>query len=128
MPSIDNRPDGRYRARWREYLGGPQRTRQFKRKGDAVRFLDGIRGDLAYGLYVDPAGARTLFRDYAESWRVSQVHRPEPLAPREARRGRQTTGGEAKAGGQQHPLEAGPEVGSTAMAHTAPGGPSACGT
>ncbi len=27
MASIDKRPDGRYRARWREYPGGPQKTR-----------------------------------------------------------------------------------------------------
>ena len=76
MASIDKRPDGRYRARWREYPGGPQKTRQFDRKADAQRFLDGIRGDLARGLYVDPAGGRVLFRDYAEQWRSVQVHRP----------------------------------------------------
>ena len=76
MASIDKRPDGRYRARWREYPGGPQRTRQFDRKGDAERFLDGIRGDLAHGHYVDPAGARTAFRECAEAWRAAQVHRP----------------------------------------------------
>ena len=66
MASIDRRPDGRYRARWREYPGGPQKTRTFDRKGDADRFLDAVRGDLARGLYVDPAGGRTLFGDYAE--------------------------------------------------------------
>ena len=75
MASIDKRPDGGYRARWREYPGGPQKTRQFARKGDALLFLDAIRGDLAHGLYVDPAGGRALFRDYAEEWRSTQVHR-----------------------------------------------------
>ena len=75
MASIDKRADGRYRARWREYPGGPQKTRQFDRKGDADRFLDAVRGDLAHGMYIDPAGGRTLFRDYAEQWRVGQVHR-----------------------------------------------------
>lgn len=73
--SIDKRPSGGYRPRWRKYPAGPQKTRHFDRKGDAERFLDGIRGDLAHGLYVDPAGVRTLFRDYAESWRAGQVHR-----------------------------------------------------
>ena len=29
MASIDKRFDGRYRARWREYTGGPQKTRHF---------------------------------------------------------------------------------------------------
>jgi hypothetical protein len=31
MASIDKREDGTYRARWREYPGGPQKTRQFAR-------------------------------------------------------------------------------------------------
>jgi len=75
VASIDKRPDGRYRARWREYPGAPQKTRQFTRKRDADRFLDSVRGDLAHGLYVDPAGGRTLFGDYAEQWRAAQVHR-----------------------------------------------------
>jgi hypothetical protein len=73
MASIDKRPDGRYQARWR---AGPQKTRHFDRKGDADRFLDVIRGDIAHALYVDPAGGRTLFQEYAEQWRVGQVHRP----------------------------------------------------
>lgn len=75
MASIDKRPDGRYRARWREYPGGPQKTQQFDRKADAVRFLDGIRGDLAHGLYIDPGAGRILFKEYAEQWRAGQVHR-----------------------------------------------------
>ena len=76
MASIDKRPNGGYRARWREHPGGPQQTRQFARKVDAVRFLDGIRGDIAHGLYVDPNGGRTPFQDYAERWRAGQLHRP----------------------------------------------------
>ena len=62
-----------------EYASGPQRTRQFTRKGHAERFLDAIRGDLTRGIYVDPAGGRTLFGDYAEEWRAGQV-RPRPHA------------------------------------------------
>ena len=30
---------------------------------------------MARGVYIDPAGDRVLFRDYAESWRAAQVHR-----------------------------------------------------
>lgn len=76
MASIDRRPNGRYRARWREYPGGPQRTRNFDRKVDAQRFLDGVKGDLLRGSYIDPANARMPFRQYAEEWRKGQVHRP----------------------------------------------------
>lgn len=76
MASIDKRPNGKWRARWREYPAGPQKTRHFDRKVDAEHFLDRIRGDLARGLYIDPAGGRVTFREYAEAWRVAQVHRP----------------------------------------------------
>ena len=83
------RPNGQWAARWRAstndrtgttgrgggYTGGPQKTRQFERKADAQRFLDGVRGDLARGLYVDPDGGRVKFREYAEQWRTGQVHR-----------------------------------------------------
>lgn len=85
MASIDKRPDGRYRARWREYPGGPQKTRRFHRKGDADRFLDAVRGDIAHGVYIDPAGGKTLFREYAEEWRAGQVHRPSTVTQCERR-------------------------------------------
>jgi hypothetical protein len=75
MASMDKRSNGHYRARWREYPGGPQKTRQFKRKVDADHFLDRIRGDLAHGRYVDPDGGRILFEPYAEKWRKMQQHR-----------------------------------------------------
>ena len=71
---------GRYRARWREYPGGPQRTKHFARKADAQRFLDGVQGDLLRGLDVDPANGRMLFRDYAEEWRAAQMHRASTAA------------------------------------------------
>jgi len=74
MASIDKRRDGKYRVRWREYPGGPQRARHFQRKAEAQLFADGVRGDLARGVYIDPGGGRTLFRDYAEMWRAAQVH------------------------------------------------------
>ena len=84
MASIDRRQDGHYRARWREYPGAPQKTKQFRRKKDAELFLDAIRGDLAHGRYVDPAGGLTLFRDYAEQWRAGQVHRTSTAAQAES--------------------------------------------
>ena len=83
MASIDKRANGRYLARWREYPGAPQKTRTFHRKKDAERFLDHIRGDLARGLYIDPAGGQIPFREYAEEWRAAQMHRaPPPSRPR----------------------------------------------
>jgi integrase len=76
MASIDKRPDGRYRARWREYPSGPQKSRHFARKVDAQHFLDRVSGEIVRGTYVDPGAGRIAFRDYAEQWRAAQVHRP----------------------------------------------------
>jgi integrase len=75
VASIERRPDGKWRTRWREHPGGPQRTRHFDRKVDAEQFLDGIRGDLVRGSYVDPMAGRILFGDYARIWQAAQVHR-----------------------------------------------------
>lgn len=76
MASID-RPNGRqWRARWREYPGGPQHYRHFEKKAQAQQFLDRLRGDLARGDYVDPNEARrTTFGGYAETWAASQPWR-----------------------------------------------------
>jgi len=75
MASIDKRPNGNYRIRWRETPGATQKTRTFERKKDAVRFLDHIRGDLARGMYIDPDGGQIPFQEYAEEWRAAQMHR-----------------------------------------------------
>lgn len=80
MASIDKRPGGKWRARYRERPGGPQRTRQFDRKIDAERWLDVIRGDLARGTYIDPTGGQVTFGAYADSWRAAQIHRPSTAA------------------------------------------------
>jgi integrase len=72
MGSIDKRPDGKWRARWREYPGGPQRTKHFRRQIDAQRFLDGIRGDLVRGTYVDPNAGRQSFSAFADEWAEAQ--------------------------------------------------------
>jgi integrase len=64
-----------WRARWREYPGGPQKAKHFERKIDAQRFLTGIEHSQLTGSYVDPAAGRITFRAYAEGWGAVQVHR-----------------------------------------------------
>jgi len=59
MASIDKRPDGKWRARYREVPGGPQKTKHFKLKRDAEDFVLAIATDLRRGVYVDPALGRT---------------------------------------------------------------------
>jgi integrase len=64
MASIDKRPNGTWRARWREYPGGPQRTRAFARKVDAQEFMVSIEHQLRSGTYVDPAAGKVTLREW----------------------------------------------------------------
>lgn len=81
------RPERRGKgARWRvRYLDpdGRERSRSFERKADAQRHLAQVVTDSARGTYLDPGGARTVLRDYAETWRAAQVHRPTTRAQAE---------------------------------------------
>ena len=76
MASIDKRPDGKWRARYREHAGGPQRSRHFDRKVDAERFLTNVQSRLFDGSYVDPSAGQQTLGDYAAAWQAGQVHRP----------------------------------------------------
>lgn len=82
MASIDKRPDGRYRARWREYAGGPQRTKSFGRKVDAERWLVKTQHDLLTGTYVAPEAGRVTVEAYYRMWlaRMASTWRPATVA------------------------------------------------
>jgi hypothetical protein len=75
MASIAKRGNGQYRARYRD-AGGKEHSRHFARKTDAQRWLDEVTTSVVTGQYVDPKAGRVTFREYAELWRVAQVHRP----------------------------------------------------
>ena len=79
MASIARRPDGTYRPRFRD-ASGKEHARHFKRKIDAQRWLDEMTAAMVTGQYVDPAAGRVTFREYAERWRATQVHRPTTAA------------------------------------------------
>src|SRR5680860_428856 len=64
-----------YRARYRDEAG-KEHARHFDRKVDAQRWLDEVTAAVVTGQYVDPKAGRITFRDYAEHWRTTQVHRP----------------------------------------------------
>lgn len=68
--SIKRRPDGRWRARWREYPGAPEKAKHFDRKVDAERWLVDLQHSINTGTYVDPAKAKVTLADYAEGWLV----------------------------------------------------------
>ena len=69
------RPNGKWRARWREYPGGPEKAKDFDRKVDAEAFLAMAIADIQRGTYVDPSAGKITFQDWAEQWRVIQVWR-----------------------------------------------------
>ncbi|MSV90693.1 MAG: site-specific integrase, partial [Actinobacteria bacterium] len=74
--SIAKRPSGKWRAQFHEFPGGPRRTKVFDRKGDAQRWLDEQRVNIARGEYVDPTRARqTTFDAHATAWMAAQPWR-----------------------------------------------------
>lgn len=85
MASIQKRPDGRWRARYRTE-DRKERAKHFDRKVDAERWLDRMRGDLSRGEWVDPKLARTPLREYVAQWQAGQLdHRPSTVELRDAR-------------------------------------------
>ena len=79
MASIAKRPDGRWRARYRDEAGR-EHARHFARKVDAQRWLDEVTASVVTGQYVAPKAGRITFRAYAEAWRAVQVFRPSTAA------------------------------------------------
>ncbi len=76
MASIDKRPNGTWRARWREFPGGPQRTKSFARKVDAERHLTDVQHRLMTGAYVTPSASQVTVGDYAREWAGRRNWRP----------------------------------------------------
>lgn len=75
MGSIARRPNGQWRARYRD-PAGREHSRHFARKADAQRWLDETQAATLTGRYVDPRAGRVSLRDYVEEWKSRQVHRP----------------------------------------------------
>lgn len=73
--SIAKRPDGQWRARYRDE-NGREHAKHFGRKTDAQRWLDEVTAAVLTDQYVNPRSGRITFREYAEQWRSAQVHRP----------------------------------------------------
>ena len=75
MASVARRPDGRWRARYRDEAGR-EHSKHFTRKIDAQRWLDEVTASVVTGTYVDPAAGKVTFRAYAGKWLAQQPHRP----------------------------------------------------
>ena len=72
MASIAKRPDGQWRARYRDGTGR-EHSRHFMRKVDAQSWLDQVTTAVVTGQYVDPKAGKTTLRSYAAGWEAAQV-------------------------------------------------------
>ncbi|GAA0657242.1 site-specific integrase [Streptomyces thermocarboxydovorans] len=75
MASLAKRPNGKWRARYRDDAG-KEHSRHFDRKVDGQRWLDEVTASQLTGTYVDPRAGLTTFRAYAEQWRKAKPHKP----------------------------------------------------
>ncbi len=83
MASISKRPDGRWRARYRD-PAGKEHARHFHRKVDAQRWLDETTTALVTGVYVDPKTAKTTVAEWCATW-LSGYATKRPRTVRQAR-------------------------------------------
>lgn len=72
MGNVAKRPDGRWRARYRD-PAGKERAKHFDRKIDAQRWLATVEVAKDRGEWVDPSLARVTMADWSRRWLVAQV-------------------------------------------------------
>lgn len=67
MANIAKRPDGSWRARYRD-TAGKEHSKHFSRKIDAQRWLDSVTAAVQTGTYVDPVRGRMTIGEWADRW------------------------------------------------------------
>ncbi len=67
MASVKRRPDGQWRARYRDDAG-KEHARHFPRKVDGQKWLDEQTAALVGGTHVAPRDARITFAQWADTW------------------------------------------------------------
>jgi integrase len=72
MPSIRQRPNGKWRARYRDD-DGKEHSRHFERKRDGQAWLDDVASSRLTGTYVAPAASRVTLAAYYADWAPRQV-------------------------------------------------------
>jgi len=84
MASIRKRPDGKWRARYRD-PSGKELARHFERRMDAERFITSIEHAKIVGSYVDPGGGKLKVGEWADRWMEGRVHlKPKTMASYES--------------------------------------------
>ena len=73
MANIAKRPDGRWRARYRD-ASGAEHSRHFARKVDAQNWLDGVTTSVTTGTQVDPRLSKITVGEWAPRWLATKVN------------------------------------------------------
>jgi integrase len=73
MASIQKRPTGQWRARYRDNTG-KEHSRHFDRKVDAQAYLDGVTTSIQTGTYIDPSRSRMTVGTLAGQWLAGKVN------------------------------------------------------
>jgi integrase len=73
--SIARRPNGKWRARYRDETGH-EHTRHFGRKVDAQLWLDQVTATVVTGTYADPKSGQITFAAFYGEWSARQVWAP----------------------------------------------------
>ncbi|MEI5671854.1 MULTISPECIES: tyrosine-type recombinase/integrase [unclassified Nocardioides] len=79
MASVSRRPNGRWRARFRD-ADGREHARHFIDEGDAHRWLNGVATSIESGKHFGTADGRITFQAFAEAWRAMRLHRASSAA------------------------------------------------
>ncbi len=72
MSNIAKRPNGQWRARYRD-AACKEHARHFDRKVDAQRWLNSVTAAVETGNYVDPRAGRITLGEWAEKWFEGQA-------------------------------------------------------
>ncbi len=72
--SVVKRPNGRWRARYRD-ADNREHSKDFRLKVEADKWLTGQRATVDSGLHIDPRAGLVTVKEYGELWRGAQVHR-----------------------------------------------------
>ena len=78
MASVKRRPDGSWRARYRDETGR-EHARHFARKVDAARWIDQVTTSIVSGSYVDPRAGTVSFMEFFREWSARQVWAPNTV-------------------------------------------------
>ncbi|TFC00262.1 MULTISPECIES: site-specific integrase [unclassified Cryobacterium] len=79
MSSIQKRPNGSWRARYRDEAGN-EHARHFPRKIDAQTWLDEVTASVVTGTYRDPKTAKLTMGEWCRTWlKGYEMHRPSTV-------------------------------------------------